>query len=507
MKSDGTLESVVSSCLSAPPSWPPPRTGSKPTALCPLHHGPGQPFPPAPPWDPCHPYPKCPQQQTPNALQPFTTGGSLGLEVGTARGHDRSPALSWADDWEKGLLHMLIQVPSMFQSGGCNPWEDTCPHKVGMLGPWQGEINFPAPGWNLPCSFCTASGILHSGAGTFPTSMGTCEESLAFDPLHWCPYSRWSEEGWLSAATLPDVRIQKDQHLQGCQVSKGAWSNEKQPRVGPAPPPAPVPPPLQSLLPLLVECGPSSGCSELHPFAPAHTRKHIFTPRAVCTGAETLSRKHFSSKSQKPEALTGCQRQTWRHMGSVTMKYNVPIKWYITLIWFLYLQLEGKELLNFFNNLRIINLSPSDLVLKAGLIFLKRLVSLKPGRPVSESTQLGTRKRSGKMWHFVHPVMGSRQVNAHCSTPLPLALLGPRSEEDCLKRNNILLQFPHHWPLQNAVEAARHCYSRVRSLTAKQEPRGLFLAGKYFLFGSIRKHMCCQKKLSNSCMLTSTDRR
>lgn len=296
-------------CLPRPHDHPPGQLlGQLLSAHCTV--GQASPSLPAPPWDHCHPYPKCPQQQTPNALQPFTPGGSLGLEVGTARGHDLSPALSWADrttlcladDWEKGLLHMLIQVPSMFQSGGCNPWEDTCPHKVGMLGPGQGEIHFPAPGWNLPCSFCTGSGTLHSGAGTSPISMGTCEESLAFDPLHWCPYSRRSEEGWLRATTLPDVRIQNDQHLEGYQGSKGAWSGEKPPRSALHPTPLLLPSASSpSFRSWRSAAHPSSGCSELHPFAPAQTQKHICTPRAMCTGAKTLSQKHFcqNHKGQK----------------------------------------------------------------------------------------------------------------------------------------------------------------------------------------------------------------
>lgn len=76
-------------------------------------------------------------------------------------------------------------------------------------------------------------------------------------------------------------------------------------------------------------------------------------------------------------------------------------------------------------------LFPSDLFLKAVLIFLKLLVSLKPRHQKEELEDVA----------FVHLVIRSRQLNAHCSTPLPLALLGPRSEEDCLKRNNILLAF------------------------------------------------------------------
>lgn len=148
-------------CLPRPHDHPPRQLlGQLLSAHCTV--GQASPSLPAPPWDHCHPYRKCPQQQTPNALQPFTPGGSLALEVGTARGHDLRPAPSWADrttlclvdNWEKGLLHMLIQVPSMFQSGGCNPWEDTCPHRLGCWA--QGKGRLTSPPWLEPPVF-----ILH----------------------------------------------------------------------------------------------------------------------------------------------------------------------------------------------------------------------------------------------------------------------------------------------------------------------------------------------------------
>ena len=67
-------------------------------------------------------------------------------------------------------------------------------------------------------------------------------------------------------------------------------------------------------------------------------------------------------------------------------KWNVPTRWYIACRRLPYLQKKGKGY----------TFLPSDLFLKAVIIFLKLLVSLKPGCPGSESTQLGTRKRSWK---------------------------------------------------------------------------------------------------------------
>ena len=53
----------------------------------------------------------------------------------------------------------------------------------------------------------------------------------------------------------------------------------------------------------------------------------------------------------------------------------------------------------------------------------------------------------------------------------------------------ILVSQPGIKPVPPALEAWS-----LNHWTAREVPQGLFLKDKYFIFGLIRKHVCCQKK-------------
>lgn len=74
----------------------------------------------------------------------------------------------WAGDWRNTPVCVLTQVPSMAHSEGYKPLGDTCPLNIGVAGPQRGNMNFPAPRWNLTFSFCTVSADCTVWLGPFP---------------------------------------------------------------------------------------------------------------------------------------------------------------------------------------------------------------------------------------------------------------------------------------------------------------------------------------------------